>query len=349
MDKEVSLSERFINKSQEAFMMAIEIYNKPTIHYRVEGFAFFICNAWELLLKAKLINSSGESSIYYKNKPGRTLSLENCIKKVFTNDKDPLRINLEKIITLRNISTHYITEEYEQIYVPLFQSCVMNYCNKLLSFFDIDITEKIPANFLTLSVKLSPIESEEIQARYPQEIALRLLKSQQDVHDSMPETGKEKYAILVRHDIYLTKKPKEATVKVSLAKDASDAAFIMKEYKDMQLAFPYKRKDCIQKIQQWISRNKINFINPTKDPESKEYHAFNTYHFKLFTDFYDIKSNPKYCYIYRYNPTMPLYTYSDSLIQFIISEIKKDPEHIIQNLRSQSSTIKKSTPGAKEF
>nr|WP_237141664.1 DUF3644 domain-containing protein [Selenomonas sp. oral taxon 126] len=30
-----------------------------------------------------------------------------CIKEVFTNDKDPLRINLEKIIDLCNTSTHY--------------------------------------------------------------------------------------------------------------------------------------------------------------------------------------------------------------------------------------------------
>ena len=47
---------KLLEKSQEAFIMAIEIYNKPTLKYRVEGFSFFICNAWELLLKAYLIN-----------------------------------------------------------------------------------------------------------------------------------------------------------------------------------------------------------------------------------------------------------------------------------------------------
>ena len=52
-----------LDKSEEAFLMAIEIYNKPTIKYRLEGFAFFICNAWELLLKAKMLNEG--KSIYY--------------------------------------------------------------------------------------------------------------------------------------------------------------------------------------------------------------------------------------------------------------------------------------------
>lgn len=39
------LINNMLDKSEEAFLMAIEIYNKPTIKYRLEGFAFFICNA----------------------------------------------------------------------------------------------------------------------------------------------------------------------------------------------------------------------------------------------------------------------------------------------------------------
>ena len=41
----VNMNDELINnmldKSDEAFLMAIEIYNKPTIKYRLEGFAFF--------------------------------------------------------------------------------------------------------------------------------------------------------------------------------------------------------------------------------------------------------------------------------------------------------------------
>ena len=47
MDK---IEEKLIEKSKEAFCLAIELYNKPTIKYRVEGFSHFICNAWELML-----------------------------------------------------------------------------------------------------------------------------------------------------------------------------------------------------------------------------------------------------------------------------------------------------------
>lgn len=41
----MELTEKLLDKSKEAFIMAIEIYNKPTIKYRIEGFSFFICNA----------------------------------------------------------------------------------------------------------------------------------------------------------------------------------------------------------------------------------------------------------------------------------------------------------------
>lgn len=45
-----NLSNRLVDKSVEAFIMGLEIYNKPTIRYRVEGFSFFICNAWVSVL-----------------------------------------------------------------------------------------------------------------------------------------------------------------------------------------------------------------------------------------------------------------------------------------------------------
>ena len=70
-----SIIDKLITKSQEAFILAIELYNKPTIKYRVEGFSFFICNAWELMLKANLINKFGNNSIYYKDNPNYNIIL----------------------------------------------------------------------------------------------------------------------------------------------------------------------------------------------------------------------------------------------------------------------------------
>lgn len=325
---ENNLISKLLEKSQEAFILSIEIYNKPTIKYRVEGFSFFICNAWELLLKAYLLSKN--ESIYYGDNNARTLSIEGCIRKVLTNSHDPARQNLEKIIQLRNISTHYITEEYEAFYIPLFQSCVLNYTNKLIAYFDIDITDKLGANFLTLSVKLSDIQSSEIKARYPKEISDKLLHTKEDIDSSLPSDGNLNYAIKVVHDWAVVKQPKHATATFSIAKDAEQSTYIMKQQVDPQKQYPFRQKQCLKFINQWIEKNTIRFISPNTPDTIPS--RFNSNHFELFCKFYNIKNNPDYTYAYTLNST-PNYSYSKRLLDFIKEEIKKDPEHIIQGLR----------------
>ena len=74
-----------------------------------------------------------------------------------------------------------------------------------------------------------------------------------------------------------------------------------------------------------------------------EDHTFTSNDFNLFCKHYGIKENPKLCYAHRIY-SQPQYTYSTQAIEFIVEEIKKDPENIIQNLKKN-----KLTPGAKEF
>jgi hypothetical protein len=46
---------RLLQKGEAALLSAIEVYNRPTFAYREETFAILALNAWELLLKAKLL------------------------------------------------------------------------------------------------------------------------------------------------------------------------------------------------------------------------------------------------------------------------------------------------------
>jgi Protein of unknown function (DUF3644) len=58
----VALSADLAQKSVQAAISAIEIYNKPNFSYREEGFAMLMTNAWELLLKAKWVLDHGETT-----------------------------------------------------------------------------------------------------------------------------------------------------------------------------------------------------------------------------------------------------------------------------------------------
>ena len=47
------LKGRLLNKSVDAYVLALETINRLSIQYRLEAFCYLICNAWELLLKGK--------------------------------------------------------------------------------------------------------------------------------------------------------------------------------------------------------------------------------------------------------------------------------------------------------
>jgi len=315
-----NLYEKLIVKSKEAFLLAIELYNKPSIKYRVEGFSLFVCNAWELMLKAHMINTRGNSSIYHKDHPSRTLSLENCIAKVFTNKKAPLRLNLEKIIELRNTSTHFITEEYEMVYVPLFQSCIFNYIEKMSEFHDVDIGNEISQNFLTLSVSILPFDESKLRAKYPKELADKLVNVNSAIK-KIASGNNDGFSIQIEHRHYITKDKNEATTLVHLDKTASEGVTIIKELKDPNKTHKYTMKACNREITARLKRQEIDV-------------DFNQYMFQLFSSYFGIKENEKFCYTNTVG-SLPTYQYSYSAIDFIVTEFVKDPENIIQNLKEK--------------
>ena len=316
---EQTLPDKLLEKSKEAFVMAIEIYNKPTIKYRVEGFSFFICNAWELMLKAYLLKTNGNDSIYYRDNPERTITLENCLQKVFTNEKAPLRRNLAKIIELRNISTHFITEEYEMIYIPLFQACVLNYVEKMQELHDVDMTKVIPQNFLTLVVSMKALDESIIRAKYPEEIANKIMTIDRQLEPIIAENN-QAFAIKIEHLHYLTKDKNKATSFVYIDKNADAGVKIIKELKDPNNTHKYTMKTAIKEISRRLYLAGIDF-------------TMNQYIFNLFNKVYDLKSDEKYCYVHR-QYAQPSYTYSIQAIDLIVGEIEKDPTHIVEKLKN---------------
>ena len=58
---QLTRSVRFLQKSEAALLSSIEVYNRPTFAYREETFSILALNAWELLLKAKLLSESGNT------------------------------------------------------------------------------------------------------------------------------------------------------------------------------------------------------------------------------------------------------------------------------------------------
>lgn len=249
------IKQKLVDKSIEAFIMGLEIYNKPTIKYRIEGFSFFICNAWKLMLKAELLNRNED--IYYSDKSGRTLSLEPTIKKIYSDKNTRVRLNLEKIIELRNISTHFITEDYEAKYAPLFQACVLNFVNEIKRFHNIDISNYISQNFLTITANYEPLSNEQIRLKYPPEIAERFIQQSNQIDVLTQEYDSDKFAIPIKQNLYITKKKDEADFVIAMASESPNKVAIVKELKDPANTHKYAFNNVIAVVNNRLSKSNI--------------------------------------------------------------------------------------------
>lgn len=319
---------RLLDKSQEAFLLAIELYNRPTIRYHSEGCCFFLCNAWELMLKAYIIRNMGYTEAYYPNSD-RTLSLSDCLKKVFTNENDPLRLNMAVLGEFRNTSTHFVTEEYELFYGPILQECVKLYEEKLRELHDIEISDRIPENYLTLSVRRGDVDYDVIKVRYPREVVKKMLQLGSSIVASKPEMAGTSYATELR----LTKKRGEG-LPVRIATDADAAVSILHSLTDPINKYAFRAKKGTEFIRRKLKNEDI--VLKVKG-EPKE---FNDFHFRIFVDFYNMKGNDTYSYNFSLDGEQPSWGYSQQAIDLMLQEIRRDPEHIIDSMRTELSRRK---------
>lgn len=125
------------------------------------------------------------------------------------------------------------------VYVPLFQSCVFNYTEKLHDFFGIEANKYVPQNFLTLTVSMRPLDVEEIRAKYPPELANRLLQASADIQSLSAEENNAAFAIRIEHYHYITKDKDKATSTIHIDKNAETSGVIIKEIQDPNNVYPF--------------------------------------------------------------------------------------------------------------
>lgn len=109
-----------LEKSVSAAISAIEIYNKPDFKYREETFAVLMMNAWELMLKARILeqNANKLSSIYqYERKQNKNGSKGKRITVKLNRSKNAMTIGTAKAMDLliESGDTHLVGAGQENI------------------------------------------------------------------------------------------------------------------------------------------------------------------------------------------------------------------------------------------
>jgi len=134
-----------LESSIEASLLAVEIYNKPRISFRVEGYITNMIIAWTRLFHAYFHQTIGDKFYYkqpnsnrYKIIDGEKKSweLKTCITK-YNDLPEAVKVNLEFFIKLRNKIEHRHIDR-DEIGILIFgecQSLLYNYENTLIDFF----------------------------------------------------------------------------------------------------------------------------------------------------------------------------------------------------------------------
>ena len=147
-----------------AMLAAIEIYNKPTVKYHEETFALLVTNAWEILLKARLVQQSGGKigSIYRRRQNSRrfirdidtgeplTISLRTVLGRVAVPDQ--VSRNIRGLMAVRNRSAHLgvLAPEIRQKILDFETSSVQNVSKISGEWFGetVDVTHLLPVGFI---------------------------------------------------------------------------------------------------------------------------------------------------------------------------------------------------------
>jgi hypothetical protein len=121
---DIKVYRSLLKRSLDAFILSLEIYNRPSLDNRIEAFCILSVNAWELLLKAELIKSSGLATVFNKN--GYSICISDAINKRLQQN-DPVKKNLDVLIELRDGAIHLLLPELQPELSRLFQANVLNF------------------------------------------------------------------------------------------------------------------------------------------------------------------------------------------------------------------------------
>ncbi|MDT3778288.1 DUF3644 domain-containing protein [Nitrospira sp. MA-1] len=261
------LKGRLVDKSVEAYIHALETINRLSIKYRLETFCYLICNAWELLLKAKILEDTGkQNSIYYKKKrglPKRSLSLRDCLEKIIPEQEIPERRNIERIADLRDETVHLVFSQIPREVLCLFQASVINYHNRLNGWFEVSLSDRVPVGMMSLVYDLCPEQSDLTDKRLRRELGrdtaeflTRYCSQIKHEFDSLQRPSQ--FSIGIEYRLVLTKNQNDADIVLSTGTESGDSVRIIEVPKDPSKSHPFRQKEIIEQMKTRVPGLQIN-------------------------------------------------------------------------------------------
>lgn len=273
---------RMVHKSQEAMLSAINAINNPMALYRLETFLFLFCNAWELLLKAKIAKERGIKTILEEDGE-HTISFTKVLE-VALPSKDTVRINLGLVNDLRNRAAHFVLPIVQASHIVTFQAGIRNYEQKLLEWFGKSVSEKIPFGmaFLISHIDKSAFDIQDalLNKQIDEGAAFALLEWQKKFEEalgSIDEGSVTELAIPINVNFAVVNNTRKADVLTSINKEHYEKTLVAIKYQNMIDKYPLsydKVKDEVKLKSNNFSHKKFRELIVTVEGK-EEYCGYN--------------------------------------------------------------------------
>ncbi|ABN83318.1 hypothetical protein BH02_1711 [Burkholderia pseudomallei] len=261
---------RLIEKAEAALAAAIEIYNKPSFPYREESFSILAINAWELLLKAKVLAENGgdKNSLYEysprltsKNTPSKksyiklnragnpvTIGLHKAIALL---DELPtarlapsVKANIDSLIAIRDNAVHLINvgPSFSKQVLEIGTASVTNFVTLAGQWFNRDMSSRLsilfPVGFVGSRIKASAVSTSQDERRLIEYLA-NLEKGAVD-----DRTGD--YYVALSVDVKLRRSAGALASNVQLTQDPNALKVVLQE-EDVRTAFPWDYGELVRR------------------------------------------------------------------------------------------------------
>ena len=342
------LAKALLKKSRDNMILALELYNRPSLENRLDSFVLCFCTAWEQLLKAMLIEKDGEKSIFQPKSGSdgirKTISLRDCLSRYFDSG-DLVRKNIERISYYRDQAVHLLMPELQGSISRIFQSGVMNY-NKMFSDFSQQaFLPSSHAGMLSLVGEISSLSNATIIAKYGEIVGNELISLLNSLNEEVEDINDIEFAIPLDVRLVFAKNDQEGnTVTLSKAEAGMEGlakAIVVEKPVDRSKTHPYRTGDAVKEVNKRMREKHSDdylreYLRCSAAPNGKT--EINEFDFRSIAHKLKWKNSNNAEHYKNENPET--HYYSDKAVEESISKILGNKDYLNNARKSYSKRTK---------
>jgi hypothetical protein len=241
--------EVLVDKAVSACISAIEIYNKPDFKFREESFSILMVNAWELILKAKILkdNNDDKDSIYFrkgaevvKSEAGnaKTISISKALNILESKARlnKIVTDNVRLLVDIRDESVHFVHVDAKlaEKIQAIGMGSLKNFMTLCMNWFDFDFAKY---NFYLMPVSFF-YDSDVTALNIHKDSSKNLLSHLETVLNKHEEDNDPQFSISLTLETKLVKTSGDEALQIRVTDDPSAPEIKISE-EDALKNYPY--------------------------------------------------------------------------------------------------------------